>query len=121
MPDPVAGDQILVAIELVSGRSFEPAAFASFLDGQSDLGTKWAPRFVRVTPEIPVINLAKIDKKPLRREAWLTADPVWWRPARSAAYVPMTDADRHKLRDEFVAHGRIDAYPQPPATASVKH
>ena len=61
-----------------------------------------------------MINLAKIDKKPLRRDAWLCEDPVWWRPARSPAYVLMTGADRDGLRGEFLAHGRIDAYPRPP-------
>ena len=64
---------------------FDPDAFAAFLDAQSDLGTKWAPRFVRVMPGIPVVGQDKIDKKPLRREAWLCEDPVWWRPARSTA------------------------------------
>lgn len=113
LPDPLAGDQILATIELLPGRSFDPGAFAAFLDAQPDLGTKWAPRFVRVTSEIPVISQGKIDKKPLRREAWLCADPVWWRPARSAAYVPMTSADREALRNEFEGHGRTDAHPQP--------
>jgi fatty-acyl-CoA synthase len=120
VPDPLAGDQVLVAIELRAGRSFDPDAFAAFLDAQSDLGTKWAPRFVRVTPEIPVIGASKIDKKPLRREAWLCKDPVWWRPARSAGYVPMTDADRDALRQEFLSHGRIDAYPQAPVMTPEK-
>ena len=32
------------------GKSFDPDEFAEFLDAQSDLGTKWAPRFVRVMP-----------------------------------------------------------------------
>ena len=63
---------------------FDPDAFAAFLDAQSDLGTKWAPRFVRVMPAIPVVGQGKIDKKPLRRDAWLCEDPVWWRPARSS-------------------------------------
>lgn len=112
VPDPLAGDQILATVELLAGRSFDPEAFAAFLDAQPDLGTKWAPRFVRVTPEIPVISQGKIDKKPLRREAWLCDDPVWWRPARSAAYVPMTSADRAALRTEFDDHGRTDAHPQ---------
>jgi fatty-acyl-CoA synthase len=112
VPDPLAGDQILAAVELLPLRAFDPGAFAAFLDAQSDLGTKWAPRFVRVVPELPVISQGKIDKKPIRREAWLCEDPVWWRPARSAAYVPMTDADRDGLRDEFLAHGRMDAYPK---------
>jgi fatty-acyl-CoA synthase len=114
VPDPLAGDQVLVAIELLPGRSFDPAGFASFLDTQPDLGTKWAPRFVRIVPEMPVISQGKIDKKPLRREAWLCDDPVWWRPARSVAYVPMTAGDRDAVRTEFDDHGRIDAYPQPP-------
>jgi fatty-acyl-CoA synthase len=113
VPDPQAGDQILLALEPVAGRSFDPDAFVAFLDAQSDLGTKWAPRFVRVMPEIPVVNLGKIDKKPLRRDAWLGTYPVWWRPARSTSYVLMTSADRDKLREEFLAHGRLDSYPQP--------
>jgi fatty-acyl-CoA synthase len=120
VPDPLAGDQVLVAVELKADRVFDPVAFASFLSAQSDLGTKWAPRFVRIMPEIPVIGQGKIDKKPLRRQAWLCTDPVWWRPARSTAYVPMTSADRDALRDEFLAHGRIDAHPELPAVAPEK-
>jgi fatty-acyl-CoA synthase len=100
-----------MAVELVAGRAFDPDEFASFLDAQSDLGTKWAPRFVRVMPELPVTGQGKIDKKPIRREAWLCDDPVWWRPARSAAYVPLTDGARDGLREEFLAHGRLNAYP----------
>jgi len=118
VPDPLAGDQVLAAVELLAGRSFDPDAFSSFLDAQSDLGTKWAPRFVRVMPELPVISQGKVDKKPMRREAWLCDDPLWWRPARSRGYALMTDADRDGLRDEFLTHGRIDAYPQPSVLAT---
>lgn len=121
VPDPLAGDQILAAIELRAGQTFDPEAFASFLDAQPDLGTKWAPRFVRITPELPVIGQSKIDKKPLRSEAWLCADPVWWRPPRATAYTPMTDADRAALREEFLAHGRMDAYPDSAPLASERH
>lgn len=111
VPDPLAGDQVMVVIEMTSGCTFDPELFAEFLSAQGDLGTKWAPRFVRVTPAIPVLGNGKIDKKPLRREAWLSDDPVWWRPARAAGYLLMTSADRAALRDEFLAHDRIDAYP----------
>jgi fatty-acyl-CoA synthase len=113
VPDPLAGDQVMAVLELLERKTFEPEKFAAFLDAQSDLGTKWAPRFVRITPQIPVIGNGKVDKKPLRREAWLCADPVWWRPPRSSCYVPMTDADRDHLRAEFQSHHRIGAYPQP--------
>ena len=48
VPDPLAGDQILAAIELLPGRSFDPGRLRVFSGRTSpDLGTKWAPRFVR--------------------------------------------------------------------------
>jgi fatty-acyl-CoA synthase len=120
VPDPLAGDQVLVAVELKANRVFDPVAFASFLAAQPDLGTKWAPRFVRVMAAIPVVGQSKIDKKPLRQEAWLGADPVWWRPAKSTDYVLMTAADRDALREEFVAHGRLGAYPELPVVTAEK-
>ncbi len=113
VPDPLAGDQVMAVLEPAAGAEFDPADFAEFLSGQGDLGTKWAPRFVRVTDAIPVVGHGKIDKKPLRREAWLCDDPVWWRPPRTDSYVRMTDADRATLHDQFVSHGRIQAHPAP--------
>jgi len=113
VPDPLAGDQVMAVLEMVEGREFTSKQFAEFLSAQSDLGTKWSPRFVRVTGSIPVVGHGKIDKKPLRRQAWLTTDPVWWRPPRSQVFTPMTDADRDGLRAQFEAHGRSDAHPTP--------
>src|SRR5207302_969481 len=49
VPDPVVGDRVMAAIELRPGAGLDPEAFASFLEAQPDLGTKWAPAFVRVT------------------------------------------------------------------------
>jgi fatty-acyl-CoA synthase len=112
-PDPLAGDQVMAVLELLDGKTFDAGDFARFLGAQSDLGTKWAPRFVRIAPQIPIVGNGKLDKKSLRREAWLCEDPVWWRPPRSDDYVPFTLADRDRLRDEFVAHHRLAAYPQP--------
>jgi fatty-acyl-CoA synthase len=111
VPDPVAGDQVMAVLELVPGRTFDPVAFLDFLDEQPDLGTKWAPRFVRVAQAIPVLGNGKIDKKPLRRDAWLCQDPVWWRPAGASGYAPMTSADRDALRDQFATHDRMGAFP----------
>jgi fatty-acyl-CoA synthase len=113
VPDPLAGDQVLAAIELAPGHSFDPAAFAEFLSEQTDLGTKWAPRFVRISPHLPVVGNGKIDKKPLQREAWLCQDDIWWRPPRSEGYRLMTPQDRAELHEEFVTHDRVHAYPQP--------
>jgi len=50
VPDEVTGDQVMAAI---AGR-FEPESFAAFLRAQPDLGTKMAPRFVRVLERMPV-------------------------------------------------------------------
>ena len=43
VPDSRTGDQVMAAIELRPGHPFDPVAFATFLDEQRDLGTKWAP------------------------------------------------------------------------------
>ncbi len=48
VPDVDTGDQVMAALKLHDGRSFDAAEFAAFLDAQSDLGTKWAPRYVRI-------------------------------------------------------------------------
>lgn len=112
VPDPAGGDQVMAVLEMAPGHVFDPDDFAEFLGAQADLGTKWAPRFVRVTPAIPVVGHGKVDKKPLRRDAWLCEDPLWWRQDRSLAYVPFTAHDRDGWREQFVAHGRIQAYPE---------
>jgi fatty-acyl-CoA synthase len=116
VPDPLAGDQVLAAVELVPGDNFDPAGFAEFLSTQADLGTKWAPRFVRITPQLPVLGNGKTDKKPLRREAWLCHDEIWWRPPRADGYRLMNAQDRAALHEEFVTHDRIAVYPQPSST-----
>ena len=64
VPDPVTGDQVMAAIELRPGTTFDPAGFQAFLDAQHDLGTKWSPRVVRVVDDLPVTGANKLDKKP---------------------------------------------------------
>jgi len=39
------------------------------LDDQRDLGTKWAPRFVRIVDALPVTGVDKVAKLPLRAES----------------------------------------------------
>jgi fatty-acyl-CoA synthase len=85
VPDEHVGDQVMAAVTLPPGRTFDPAAFAAFLDAQPDLGTKWAPRYVRVMSELPRTATNKVIKRPLRTEAWNTPDPVYKRDG--AGYV----------------------------------
>jgi fatty-acyl-CoA synthase len=106
VPDPHGGDQVMAALELRPATGFDPKAFVEFLEGQSDLGTKWAPRFVRVTTEMPLTGTNKVVKAPLQQASWDGGD-VWWRPNKDdEAYRPLTEEDRAALRDELVQHGR---------------
>jgi fatty-acyl-CoA synthase len=92
VPDTIVGDQTMAALELRPGApAFDPASFGSFLAAQGDLGTKWAPRYVRLCPALPVTATNKVVKRALRAERWRTADPVWWRPAADGPYVLLTD------------------------------
>jgi fatty-acyl-CoA synthase len=109
VPDPVVGDQVMAALQLRPEAAFDPAAFATFLDEQPDLGTKWAPRFVRIAAELPVTQTNKILKRELRRERWECADPVWWRPAKDDAYRRLEPTDVAALRDEFARRERLAA------------
>ncbi|HVW81603.1 MAG TPA: AMP-binding protein [Mycobacteriales bacterium] len=113
--DPHNGDQVLAALQLVEGAGFEPAAFGDWLAAQPDLGTKWAPKFVRVTPALPTVAHDKTDRQRIKREAWATTDPVWWRPDRDAGYRLLTDADRDALYAEFEANQRLALAPPRPA------
>ena len=103
-----AEDQVMVALELVDPTAFDPKAFAEFLAAQSDLGTKWAPRYVRIVDRLPVTGTDKIDKKPLRGEAWNTTDPVWWRrDRRQEAYLRFEAGDAKSLNDELAVNRNV--------------
>lgn len=106
VPDARSGDQVMVALELHDPARFDPAAFGEFLSGQADLGTKWAPRFVRLVTSMPLTSTNKVNKLPLRTSAWLTEDPVFWRPGRGASYRAMTPDDVMALQQEFETHDR---------------
>ncbi|MCT9079412.1 long-chain-fatty-acid--CoA ligase [Streptomyces fulvoviolaceus] len=92
VPDPVTGDQVMATIAVASG-DFDPLDFAEFLLAQPDLGTKMAPRFVRVVERMPVTATNKIHRAQLRREGLECADPVWWRPPGNCAYRRLTAGD----------------------------
>ncbi|MFF2845572.1 long-chain-fatty-acid--CoA ligase [Streptomyces sp. NPDC058001] len=111
VPDPVAGDQVMAALALHDGASFDPLAFAEFLDSQPDLGTKMAPRFVRVVDRMPVTATNKVHRVALRRQGFGTAEPVWWRPPGTPGYRPLTPTDLTALRAEFQAQGRQHLFP----------
>ncbi len=78
----------MATLELRPGADFDPDGFAAFLRSQPDLGTKWPPRFVRLSPGLPLTATGKITKAPLRAEAWQCADPVLLEPRTRRAALP---------------------------------
>ena len=108
VPDPRSGDQVMAALELLPGRAFDPVAFATFLADQEDLGTKWAPSFVRTTRALPQTASGKVTKGRLRSEGWWDCgEPVFRSTGTGGVYVPMDDGDRAGLFDELRRHGRL--------------
>jgi fatty-acyl-CoA synthase len=107
-----ADDQVMAAIEMEREAEFYPEAFGQFLAAQADLGTKWAPRYVRVTT-LPVGATNKIDKRPLRAERWYTNDPVYWRPTSELTYRRFDADDLAALEARFREFGRADAIARP--------
>ncbi len=79
----MTGDQVMAALQLREGAEFDPEAFAAFLAAQPDLGTKWAPRYVRICRKIPTTATAKILVRALRTEGLSCDDPVWARSGSS--------------------------------------
>jgi fatty-acyl-CoA synthase len=93
-----AGDQVMAAVELRPGAAFDPDGFAAWLAAQPDLGTKWAPRYVRVSPSLPQTANGKVTKASLRDDGWHGPDPIWWRPDGGGdRYQPLTPDDRAGL------------------------
>ena len=102
VPDTVVGDQVMATVLLRPGSAFDPTGFAEFLAGEADLGTKWAPRYVRVTDDLPETATTKVLKRVLRNEGWRCPEPVWWRPERDGGYRLLTSEDVDAL-DRAVA------------------
>ena len=106
VPDPVVGDQVMAAVQLQPGvGSLDAPAFAEFLAAQSDLGTKWAPRFVRVSASLPITATNKVLKRGLRAERWNCAEPVLWQPEKGGSYRVLTPAEAEGL--EEAVGGRV--------------
>src|SRR3569833_499111 len=107
VPDPRSGDQVMAAIEVPEGTGFDDLDLPAFLDGQGDLGTKGAPRFVRISHALPTTGSGKLGKKQLQLEGWNTTDPVYrWAGRDAPEYTAMTPDDKAALREEFIANGR---------------
>ena len=89
VPDEKVGDQVMAAVVLHEDATFDPADFAAFLAAQDDLGTKWAPRYVRISTALPRTATNKVIKRELAAQTWHCPDPVWHRTGSTLEYVPL--------------------------------
>jgi fatty-acyl-CoA synthase len=93
VPDEVTGDAVMCALVLSQGTAFDAGAFAEFLAAQADLGTKMAPRFLRVTAALTTTATEKVSRYALRDQGWwdVGSDAVWSRAGREMVYEPLRE------------------------------
>ena len=63
VPDEHVGDAVLAVVEVADGNELDPDAFGQFLAAQPDLGTKWAPRWVKTVAALPRTPTTKVVKR----------------------------------------------------------
>lgn len=107
VPDAEVGDQVMAALEVADPDAFDSEAFRRFLSEQRDLGTKWAPRYVRLTKALPVGQTSKVLKRKLRAERWECGETVYWTSGKGHAYRQITPEDKAEIRAVFERRGRL--------------
>ena len=125
VPDPVVGDQVMAAVQLRPGLdALDAGGLAEFLAAQGDLGTKWAPRFVRMSAALPATATNKVLKRSLRAERWNCADPVLWQPDKGGPYRLLATPRQPRSKERWAtgfserAGSRGATGPVPPAIAA---
>ena len=110
VPDDQAGDQVMATFVLREGASFDPDAFAAWVDSLPDIGPKWRPRYVRITGAMPTTATNKVLKRTLVHEKFRSdrtgGDRVLVRLRDEPAYRPFGEVDEKSLHDALVANGR---------------
>jgi acyl-CoA synthetase (AMP-forming)/AMP-acid ligase II len=110
VPDDQAGDQVMAGLVLRDGATFDPAAFAAWVDAQEGVGPKWRPRYVRIVRDPPTTGTNKIVKRALVHQKWradqVAGDAVYVRGREDAAYRGFTSDDERELRASFVRYKR---------------
>jgi fatty-acyl-CoA synthase len=114
VPDVDSGDQVMLALVLRDGASFDPGGFAAWVDAQSDLSPKWRPRYVRIATSLPATPTNKILTRTLVHQKFradrIGGDPVYVRGRGEDAYRPFDAAAEAELHWAFEAAGRLRAW-----------
>jgi fatty-acyl-CoA synthase len=114
VPAPDSGDQVMAALVLRDGTTFDGRAFAGWLDGQPDLGPKWRPSLVRISMALPTTPTNKIVTRTLIHEKFrhdrVAGDPLYRRARGAPDFRPFSETDESALHAEFASHGRSRAW-----------
>jgi fatty-acyl-CoA synthase len=114
VPDADAGDQVMAALVLRDGASFDPRAFGAWVDEQSDMSPKWRPRYLRISEVLPATASNKILVRTLVHEKFrsdrVDGDRVYTRGRGESEYHLFDEAEEKKLHEAFVAAGRARAW-----------
>ena len=114
VPDVNSGDQVMVALVMREGSTFDPEAFARWLDAQPALSPKWHPRYVRVTKALPQTPSNKVLARVLQHEKFRSdrtgGDEIYLRSRGEGAYHRMSAGEEEKMRADFEAAGRMNAW-----------
>lgn len=110
VPDDQAGDQVMAGLVLRDDATFDPVAFAAWVDRLADVGPKWRPRYVRLVADPPTTGTNKIVKRTLVHQKWrsdrVDGDPVFVRGRDEPAYRRFGAEEEAALQESFVRHGR---------------
>ena len=114
VPDVNSGDQVMAALVLHPGASFDGGRFAAWVDAQPDLSPKWRPRYVRLCAALPTTATNKVLSRTLQHEKYradrVGADPVYVRDRGEDAYRPFDAEAEAELHGAFERAGRLAAW-----------
>lgn len=106
VPDPVAGDQLMVAVVPADG--FDPVGLAAWVAAQDDAASTWVPRYLRVAQDLPRTATGKVLVRTLARVRWLAGTgQVWCRDGSELPLRPFTTADAAQLAGAVESSGRV--------------
>ena len=113
-PCPVSDENVMVAIKLYPGISFDPrAAFDWFTDQekQGGMDPKWMPDYIRIVEEFPVTRTHKLLIRPLKRDHFnLKNHPemtIYFRRRGDTTYHPFTPEVYLDTMRDFEKNGRL--------------
>jgi fatty-acyl-CoA synthase len=114
VPDVDSGDRVMASLILHERSSFDPAAFAEWVDAQVDMSPKWRPTYVRVAESLPSTPTNKVLTRVLVHQKFrgdrTGGDPVYVRVRGDAAYRVFDAAEEDLLRAAFDESGRTNAW-----------